>query len=231
MLESMWPSDPGALIRLQENLAVLPMPAAVFDPTAPVGACFVCFSRSGEGPGAAGDPGWASAALCEARLSPVVAVAAGLAGGPYSPGLLAMREGMLLEAAVRSLPRIPSVLLVDATGRDHPRRAGLALHLGAVLGIPTVGVTHRPLLAAGNWPGESRGAVAPLHLAGATVGYWVRTRSGARPLAAHAAWGTTPELAAEVVLAASGRARTADPSRAAREAARQARARGEAAAG
>jgi hypothetical protein len=56
-------------------------------------------------------------------------------------------EGPLLEAAVRALPAQPDVLLVDATGRDHPRRGGLALHLGAALDLPTVGVTHRPPVA------------------------------------------------------------------------------------
>ena len=76
----------------------------------------------------------------------------GLAGGPYLPALLALREGPLLEQAVRALPIVPEVLIVNATGRDHPRRAGLALHLGAVLGLPTVGVTTRPLVAQGAWP-------------------------------------------------------------------------------
>ncbi len=46
----------------------------------------------------------------------------------------------------------PDVLLVNASGRDHPRRAGLALHLGALLDLPTVGVTHRLLVAEGAWP-------------------------------------------------------------------------------
>ena len=50
---------------------------------------------------------------------------------------------------MRALPVAPEVLLVNATGRDHPRRAGLAFHLGAVLGLPTVGVTTRPLVAQG----------------------------------------------------------------------------------
>src|SRR5436305_1869658 len=81
----------------------------------------------------------------------------GPAGAAYEPGLLALRAGRLLEDAVRRLPRSPDVLLVNATGRDHPRRAGLALQLGAVLGVPTVGVTHRPLLAAGEWPADEIG--------------------------------------------------------------------------
>ena len=73
----------------------------------------------------------------------------GPAAGPYLPALLALREGPLLEQAVRALSIAPEVLVVNATGRDHPRRAGLALHLGAVLGLATVGVTTRPLVAQG----------------------------------------------------------------------------------
>jgi hypothetical protein len=69
---------------------------------------------------------------------------------------------------VRALPIVPKVLLVNATGRDHPRRAGLALHLGAVLGLPTVGVTTRPLVAKGPWPVDQRGAT--LWLGGEVVG-------------------------------------------------------------
>jgi deoxyribonuclease V len=219
-----WPSAASALIELQEDLAARPMPEAAFDPAAPVGGCFACFGRGGAGTGQAGDPGWAGAALVPAGGLPVATAVAGAAGGAYAAGLLALREGPLLEAAVRRLPTLPPMLLVDGTGRDHPRRAGLALHLGVVLGAPTVGVTHRPLLAEGEWPADRLGATSPLHLDGRLVGFWLRTREGARPLAVHAAWGTSPEVAVEVVLAATGRARTPEPLRAARAAARRARA-------
>jgi deoxyribonuclease V len=220
----MWPADAAALIAEQARLAARPMPPWALDPAAPLGGCFACFARGGPGPGRAGDPGWAGASLVQQGRVAASAVVAGTAGGPYAPGLLALREGPLLEAAVLALPSSPAVLLVDGTGWDHPRGAGLALHLGAVLGLPSVGVTHRPLLAEGAWPEDRRGSAAPLHLAGRLVGYWVRTRAGARPLAVHAAWGTSPEAAVEVVLAAVGRARTPEPLRAARAAARRARA-------
>jgi deoxyribonuclease V len=153
------------------------------------------------------------------------AVIAGEASAPYQPGLLALREGAALEAAIRSLGCDPDVVLVDATGRDHPRRAGLALHLGAVVDLPTVGVTNRLLVAEGAWPTDSRGAIAPFRVAGEVAGYWVRSRRGARPLAVHAAWRTDPETAAEVVLAGRGRMRTPEPLRRARTLARMARAR------
>jgi hypothetical protein len=110
------------------------------------------------------------------------------------------------ERSWKALPRRPDVLLVNATGRDHPRRAGLALHLGAILGLPTVGVTHRTLLASGDWPDDERGAMAPLMLAGDLVGYWLRTKRGCRPLAVHAAWRTDPQTGVELALA-SGKPR------------------------
>jgi deoxyribonuclease V len=154
-----------------------------------------------------------------------VSVVEGAAGAAYESGLLALRAGPLLEAAVRALAEPPEVLLVDATGRDHPRRAGLALHLGSVLDLPTVGITHRTLLAGGAWPREERGARTPLVLEGELVGYWLCTRPRTRPLAVHAAWRSDPETAAQIVVAATRRARTPEPLRLARRAARMARAR------
>ena len=125
-----------------------------------IGACFVCFERV-HGAGAAGDRGFAGAAVTYRRRLLAGVTASGPAGGPYLPTLLALREGPLLEQAVRALPIAPEVLVVNATGRDHPRRAGLALHLGAVLGLPTVGVTTRPLVAQGAWPPDQRAATDP----------------------------------------------------------------------
>jgi deoxyribonuclease V len=135
-----------------------------------------------------------------------------------------LREGPLLEQAVRALPQTVDVLLVDATGRDHPRRSGLTLHLGAVLDLPTVGVTHRCLLATGEWPADARGAASPIRLGDEIVGHWLRTIAGARPLAVHAAWRTSPEIALHVVLSCTRSVRTPEPIRRARTAARSARA-------
>lgn len=190
-----------------------------------IAACVVAFPRGGRGAGAAGDPGWAAAAVVAPGGAVVAeAVLAGQAGGPYAPGSLALREGPLLHAALQALGARPDVVLVDATGRDHPRGAGLAVHLGAIAGLPTVGVTHRPLLAEGAWPPPARGATAPLLLDGVRVGAWLRTRAGARPVAVHAGWRTDVEVALEVVLAATGRHRTPEPIRHARRIARLARA-------
>ena len=182
-----WPRSAGELERAQEALRrerppPWRMPAGR---EVAVGGCFVCFA--GEG---AGERAWAGAALVVAGRLAGAATASSAVHERYRPGLLALRVGEALEAAARALAGAPDVLLVNATGSDHPRRAGLALHLGAVLDLPTVGVTHRPLVAEGTMPDAVRGASSPLRLGGDTVGYWVRTRAGARPLAVHAAWRT-----------------------------------------
>jgi deoxyribonuclease V len=221
-----WPSSIEVLVEEQELLAAAKPPQ--WHPRRepyPIGGCFICFPRGQSGPGMEGDPAWAGAAVVASGHRITSAEAAGFAGAPYEAGLLALREGPLLEAAVRSLPRLPEVLLVNATGRDHPRSAGLALHLGAILDLPTIGVTHRPLLAEGKWPQLARGAHTPLVLAGRCVGYWLCTRRGKRPVAVHAAWRTDPEIAVAVLLSTGAdKARTPEPIRQARQIARVARA-------
>jgi deoxyribonuclease V len=219
-----WPANAEELIQLQQALGDM-TPERWEPPTALVriGACFVCFDWV-RGPGGAGDAGFAGAVVTQRRHLLAGVSVSGSAAGPYLPALLALREGPLLEQAVRGLPIGPEVLVVNATGRDHPRRAGLALHLGAVLGLSTVGVTTRPLVAQGDWPADQRGATAPLLLHGEVVGYWLRTRAGAKPVAVHAAWRTDAEDAVQVVLAATRRARTPEPLRRARALARTRRA-------
>jgi deoxyribonuclease V len=219
-----WPANAEELIREQEELARATPPPWTPAGDLAIGGCFFCSGRGKAGPGVAGDPGWAGAAVLRGARPKASAVVSGEAGAPYEAGLLALREGPLLEAAVRSLGARPDVLLVDATGRDHPRRAGLALQLGAILDIPTIGVTHRPLRAEGEWPQDEQGSRSPLRVDNDLVGYWLRTRAGTRPLVIHAAWRTDPEMAVEVVLASVSAERTPAPLREARRLARTARA-------
>src|SRR4051794_10326679 len=231
MLE--WPAAPEVLDAEQRRLAGLtPVPWALpacDGAVVRVGGVFLAYGTGKQGPGHAGDPGWAGAAVVEVPGHAVLAcaVVAVPAGAPYAAGRLALREGPALTAAVAALAVRPDVVLVDATGRDHPRRAGLALHLGAVAEVPTIGVTHRPLLATGTWPPEEAGASAPLRLDGEVVGAWLRTTAPSRPLAVHAAWRTDVATAVEVVRRCIGMARTPEPLRQARVAARTARAEAE----
>lgn len=221
-----WPTEASALDDEQRRLAALaPPPWPFASDCVAVAGCFLAFARGQQGPGHPGDRGWAAAALlqCGSGRCLATSVVPSAAGASYEPGRLALREGPALAAAVAALETRPEVLLVDATGRDHPRGAGLALHLGAVLDLPTIGVTHRPLLAVGELPEAARGATSPLRLHGQVVGAWLRTQPGVRPLAVHAGWRVAVDDAVRLVLACSGTARTPEPLRQARVAARTAR--------
>lgn len=210
-----WPRTREELADLQRRLAAeAPEPwHPPLDREIAIGGVFAAFSTHAD-PGLS-ERAWVAAVTGADRSGITATVDA-----PYEPGYLALREGPALERAVRGLPLEPDVLLVDATGRDHPRGAGLALHLGAVLGIATVGVTDRPLVA---WIGaEDR-----LLLDGREVGRLLVTRVGARPVCVHAGWRTDVDAAVAVVRSAGGRARTPEPLRRARFLARSARARDE----
>lgn len=223
---SSWPTTARDLTSEQERLAG-ETPPSWRPPHRPlrVGAVWVCFPRGRAGAGARGDPAWAAAATLDGRRLGESAVVTGEAGAAYEPGLLALRVGPILEAAARAVETLPDVLLVDATGRDHPRRAGLALHLGAVLDLPTVGVTDRPLQAAGPEPPRERNAWTELVVDGQVVAARLRTRAGARPVVVHPAWRTDLATAVGVVAGACRGHRAPEPLRLARRLAREARAR------
>ncbi len=176
-----WPADLAGLAALQERLGrCTPEP---WSPTGvpTVGASYCCAGRPSDrrqapsashdlGGGGHAERGWAGAVVPRLGGNDEVVVSGALYGA-YQPGYLARREGPLREAAVRRLAAPPDVLIVDAAGRDHPRRAGLALHLGAVVDVPTVGATDRPLVAGGPIPPDRRGATSPLRIDGEVVGY------------------------------------------------------------
>jgi deoxyribonuclease V len=220
-----WPRDVDSLTAVQRELAEA-RPEPWTGPAGPLrlGGCWVCFSRRLSGRGAEGDPAWAAAVTMSGGTVVAERVVTGVTGAPYLPGLLALRTGELMEQAAGALAAEADVLLLDASGRDHPRGAGLALHLGAELDVPTVGITHRPLVAAGEWPQDRRGATAPLLIGATVVGCWLRTRAGVRPLVVHPGWRVDLDTAVDVVLRATTRRRTPDPLRRARELARRARA-------
>jgi deoxyribonuclease V len=235
-----WPTSAAALEALQRWLAERAMAEPPWQPplgrTLEVGGVFVATPRGTVGSGEAGQ---AAHAMGEAgQIAHAAAVVLDADGrlirsalladhldAPYAPGLLALREGRLLQAVVERLAAPPDVLLVDATGRDHPRRAGLAIHLGAACSLPTIGITDRPLLASGPPPPAIRGAAAELCLDGELVGYRLRTHGAARAVVVHGGWRVDAETARAMVLRLRGPGRTPAPLRAARHLARTSRAR------
>lgn len=131
-----------------------------------------------------GSRAWAAVVLLAWPELTVVeaATAAGRPRFPYVPGYLTFREGPLLLAAFRRLRRRPDLCLFDGAGLAHPRRFGLACHMGVLLGLPSVGCAKSLLVGTYREPGPARGAWSPILLEGAPVGAAVRTRAGVAPV-------------------------------------------------
>lgn len=101
---------------------------------------------------------------------------------PYVPGLLGFREVPCIVAAFEKLARRPDLLLVDGHGIAHPRRFGVATHLGVELDLPSIGCAKSLLVGAYREPAQTRGASTRLMLDGEVVGRAVRTRAGVQPV-------------------------------------------------
>jgi len=101
---------------------------------------------------------------------------------PYIPGLLSFREAPIIVEIWKKLRRRPEVLLVDGQGIAHPRRLGIAAHLGLLLDVPTIGVAKSLLVGEGEEPTRDAGAFNPLFWQDQVVGWIVRSRTGIRPI-------------------------------------------------
>jgi len=101
---------------------------------------------------------------------------------PYVPGLLTFREGPVLLAAIGKLEHVPDVFMFDGQGIAHPRRMGLAAHMGLWLSIPTVGCAKSRLVGTHAEPGTRRGCKTRLLDHGEQIGTVLRTRDGVKPV-------------------------------------------------
>ncbi len=140
---------------------------------------------------------------------------------PYIPGLLSFREAPLCLSALRSLQCQPDLILADGQGRAHPRRFGIACHIGVELEIPTIGVAKSILTGRFESLGSERGATAPLVTRGEVVGMAVRTRTGVSPVYVSVGNLITLEEAVAWTLNAVQKVRLPEPSRRAHRAAQQ----------
>jgi deoxyribonuclease V len=134
---------------------------------------------------------------------------------PYIPGLLSFREVPAVLDALRQLRRLPDLLLCDGQGLAHPRRFGIACHLGVLTDLPAVGVAKSRLLGTHAPLADDKGARQFLYDKGEVIGTVLRTRSGVRPLYVSAGHRVSLESAVDFVLRCVTRYRLPETTRAA----------------
>ena len=141
---------------------------------------------------------------------------------PYIPGFLSFREAPVILDALQRLRHLPDLLLCDGQGQAHPRRFGLACHLGTVTNLPAIGVAKTRLLGIHEEVSIARGSWKPLQDRGETVGAVLRTQKGVKPLYLSTGHRIDLEAAISCVLQCSPRYRLPETTRQADRLARSA---------
>ncbi len=119
---------------------------------------------------------------------------------PYVPGLLSFREAPAILGALRKLRATPDVVIVDGQGLAHPRRFGLASHLGVVLDRPTIGCGKSRLIGSYQEPGKRSGAMSNLMDGNEVIGKVLRTRDGVSPIFVSVGHEITLARASEIIM-------------------------------
>ncbi|MGH7381337.1 MAG: deoxyribonuclease V [Candidatus Methylomirabilales bacterium] len=132
---------------------------------------------------------------------------------PYIPGLLSFREAPAVLQAFTRLKRRPDCLLCDGQGIAHPRRFGLACHLGLLLNLPSIGCAKSLLVGDDQKPAEKRGSFRMLIERGEQVGIILRTRDGVEPVYVSPGYRMSFTQARRIVLRAYGGYRVPEPTR------------------
>jgi deoxyribonuclease V len=132
---------------------------------------------------------------------------------PYLPGLLSFRELPCVLKALEQLKALPDLILCDGQGIAHPRRLGIASHLGVLLDLPTIGVGKTRLVGCHAQVPDWRGAWVPLIDRGEIVGVVLRTRQGVKPIYVSPGHRISLTTAVEWVMACTTRFRLPETTR------------------
>jgi len=132
---------------------------------------------------------------------------------PYVPGLLSFREIPAVLGALEGLASLPDLILVDGQGYAHPRRFGIACHLGVLTGLPTIGVGKTRLVGSYEEPPERRGEWTPLRDEEEIIGAVLRTREGVKPLFISAGYRISLKTAVDYVMRCTARFRLPETTR------------------
>lgn len=132
---------------------------------------------------------------------------------PYVPGLLSFRELPALLQALQALPQVPDLIYCDGLGIAHPRRLGIASHLGVVTGLPTIGVAKSILVGSHEELSQEKGARVPLKHAGEQVGWMLRSKDRVKPLIVSPGHRVSLDTAVELVASCCRGYRLPEPTR------------------
>jgi deoxyribonuclease V len=172
-----WQMSPGQAMELQTKLAgQVSRDSEVVSPRLIAGVDISVDREAGTGTAAVVVLSYPELELTETK------VVTDHIGFPYVPGLLSFREAPLILAACEELTITPDLVMVDGQGIAHPRRMGLASHLGLFLEIPAIGCAKSRLCGRHEEPGSEPGSCADLIDNGEVIGVVLRTRAGVKPV-------------------------------------------------
>ena len=210
-----WPTNPQEAVALQRQLAdeVSQRNEVPQEPHLVAGVDISGQNRQGKVTGAVVLLRWPDMQVVE------VQVAEGVPPLPYIPGLLAFREAPILLEALALLTSTPDLILVDGHGFAHPRRFGIACHIGLLTQVPTVGCAKSILKGRYGFLGRERGSWSELVDREEVVGVALRTRDGISPVYVSIGHKVDLPAARDLVLACCKGFRLPEPTRQAHRAA------------
>lgn len=205
---SRWDVSPKEAVRIQKELRSLVDQRASLGEVKLVAGIDASYDRpSATTHAAAAALSWPS---METRASSAVSRSTRF---PYVPGLLSFRETPVVLEALAALDARPSLLLCDGHGYAHPRRFGLACHVGLLVDLPTIGVAKRVLVGSHAPVPEARGAWQPLVDQDEVIGAALRSRAGAKPIYVSVGHKITLESAVQWALRCCKRYKLPEPIR------------------
>ncbi|MGD0598015.1 MAG: deoxyribonuclease V [Sedimentisphaerales bacterium] len=131
----------------------------------------------------------------------------------YIPGLLSFREAPACIDAIGKLRNRPDVFIVDGQGFAHPRRLGIASHIGLLIDKPTIGCAKSRLIGTFDEPGNKKGSFSPLVDSDEEIGVVLRTRTDVKPVFVSVGHKCTLEDAISIILECTTKYRLPEPSR------------------
>lgn len=213
-----WPRNAADAERVQRELAArVRLPVVTVPAPATVAGLDVSYATGSERLVAA-------AVVVEISSGRIIdeSIVNGVATFPYLPGLLAFREVPTLLQALKKLRCEPDMLLCDGQGLAHPRRCGLACHLGVLTGLPAIGCAKTRFIGEHDEPGLQRGDRTPLTDVDELVGYVLRTQRRVKPIYVSPGHAIGFDQSCNIVLDLCSKFRLPDPIRHADHRSRQA---------